>query len=64
MKLKDLLQVMDDITQLDINAKNFNEPLYLTHIDKVPTDLLNWEIDYIGAQCEDVLAVFLIEKKY
>ena len=63
MKLQDLLRVMDDITQLDINADNFDEPLYLTHIDKVPADLLNWEIDYIGAQCEDVLAVFLIKKK-
>lgn len=63
MKLKDLLRVMDDITQLDINAENFNEPLYLTHVGNVPTDLLDWEIDYIGAKCDDVLVVFLIEKK-
>lgn len=62
MKLKDLLKVMDDITQLDINAQSFNEHLYIKYVDKVPANLLDWEIDYIGAKCEDVLMIFLIEK--
>lgn len=63
MKLKDLLRVMDDITQLEINADNFNEPLYIPYLSNVPTNLLDWEIDYIGAKNLDVLVVFLIEKK-
>lgn len=62
MTLQDLLKVMDDITQLDINAINFEEPLYITDVSKIPTILLSCQIDYIGAKCEDVLSVFLIEK--
>lgn len=59
MKLIDLLGLMDDITQLDINAQDFEEPIYITDISKMPKELLDREIDYIGAKCEDVLAIFL-----
>ena len=62
MKLNDLLKVMDDITQLNIySIKNLKEPMHITDISKIPFNLLNWQVDYIGAQCEDVLSVFLIE---
>ena len=61
MKVKDLLQVMDDITQLSI-ITNGKESLYITDISKMPSYLFDYQIDYIGAQCEDVLNVFLIEK--
>lgn len=62
MTLIDLLQVMDDITELVINATSFEKPLHITNMSKMPTALLGWQIDYVGAKCEDVLNVFLIEK--
>jgi hypothetical protein len=62
MKLKDLLQVMDDITQLSI-VINDQESLYITDISKMPSRLFDYQINYIGAKCEDVLNIFLIKKK-
>lgn len=59
MKIIDLLSLMDDITQLDINARDFEEPIYITDTNKIPKELLNREIDYIGAKCEDCFAIFL-----
>ena len=58
MILQDLLKVMDDITQLSI-ATDEKESLYITDISKMPTYLFNYQIDYIGAKCEDVLIIFL-----
>jgi len=61
MKLGELLKVMDDITQLSI-VINDKESLYITDISKMPSHLFDYQIDYIGAKCEDVLNVFLIKK--
>jgi hypothetical protein len=33
------------------------------YTNEVPTTLLKWEVDYVGAQYEDVLTIFLIRKK-
>lgn len=59
MKISDLLSLMDDLTQLDINAQDFEEHIYITDMSKMPKELLNREIDYIGAKCEDCLMIFL-----
>lgn len=59
MKIITLLSLMDDITNLEINAQDFKEPICITDISKMPKELLNREIDYIGAKCEDCLAIFL-----
>ena len=59
MKLVDLLSLMDDITWLDINTQDFEKPMHITDISKIPPHLLDYQIDYIGAKSVDVLAVFL-----
>ena len=58
MKLIDLLKVMDDITQLSI-VTDTKESLYVEDISKMPTYLFDYQIDYIGAKCEDCLVIFL-----
>lgn len=58
MKLIDLLKVMDDITQLSITIDG-KESLYITDISKMSSHLFDYQIDYVGAKCEDVLVIFL-----
>ena len=58
MKLIDLLKIMDDITQLSIVIDG-KESLYITDISKMSSQLFDYQIDYIGAKCEDVLVIFL-----
>jgi hypothetical protein len=58
MKLIDLLKVMDDITQLSITIDG-KESLYITDISKMSSQLFDYQIDYVGARCEDVLVIFL-----
>ena len=58
MKLIDLLKVMDDITQLSI-VTDEKESLYIEDISKTPKYLFDYQIEYIGARCEDCLAIFL-----
>ena len=62
MKLIDLIQLLNDCENLDINALDFEEPLYFTSYKDLPYHLLERKVSYLGAKCEDCLAIFLEQK--